>query len=81
MYLTKLQAACVLQGDDAKNVRLLSRNALTKPINQSESGILPAHIACINPDIQVLKTFFRVYPNGLQTDAKGRDLAHYAAIA
>ena len=58
---------------------MLNRNALSKQSND-EHQILPAHIACINPDPTILQNFFRMYPTALQLDGKGRDLIHYAVM-
>ena len=69
----------ILQGEEAEKVRILKRNSLLKHGN-NEDYILPAHIACINPDPTILQVFFRMYPTSLQTDSKGRDLIHYAVM-
>ena len=58
---------------------MLNRNALIKQSND-EHMIVPAQIACINPDISILQNFFRMYPTALQLDSKGRDLIHYAVM-
>lgn len=39
----------------------------------------PMHIACINPDIELFKMFFKAYPNIRLLDNEQRDLVHYAA--
>ena len=43
----------MLQGKEANEVKILNRNALLKPSND-EYQILPAQIACINPDPSIL---------------------------
>ena len=79
LWLSRLHQAAVLQGKPATEVKMLNRNALLKQSND-EYQIMPAHIACINPDASILQVFFRMYPTVLQLDSKGRDLIHYAVM-
>ena len=79
LYLSKQFTNAILQGEEAEKIRILNRNSLLKGSDE-EFAILPAHIACINPDPTALHVFFRMYPTSLQTDQKGRDLIHYAVM-
>ena len=79
LWLPRLHTCAILQGKEAEEVKMLNRNALTKQSNDDHL-ILPAHIACINPDPTILQNYFRMYPTALQLDAKGRDLIHYAVM-
>ena len=79
IYLNKMHTNAILQGKEAETVRILKRNSLLKQ-SSDDSFVLPAHIACINPDPTILQVFFRFYPTSLQIDSKGRDLIHYAVM-
>jgi len=64
IWLSRLHQAAVLQGKEAEQVKMLNRNALIKQSND-EHMIVPAQIACINPDPTILQNFFRMYPTAL----------------
>lgn len=64
LYLTKQFTNAILQGEEAEKIRILNRNSLSKGSDE-EYSILPAHIACINPDPTALHVFFRMYPTSL----------------
>lgn len=50
---------------------------LKKP--HTNKGICPLHIACINPDITVLRKFYSANPDYSAADMDQRKLIHYAA--
>jgi ankyrin repeat protein len=46
---------------------------------KNNKSISPLHIACVNPDITVLRKFYNKFPDYSNSDHDGRVLMHYAA--
>lgn len=56
----------------------INRLGLSKKL-KTNKGISPLHVACINPDITVLKKLYTVLPDYSIADSEHRKLMHYAA--
>ena len=64
-----------LEGDVEGRINKFSM--IKKP--HTNKGISPLHVACINPDISVLRKFYTANPDISVADMDQRKLIHYAA--
>lgn len=63
--------------DDDVEGRINKLSMLKKP--HTNKGICPLHVACINPNITVLRKFYTTNPDYSAADFDQRKLMHYAA--
>jgi ankyrin repeat protein len=75
--LTKLYAAALSTNEPLPD-RIL-RVSVSKT-SWTHRLLSPLHCACINPNLQVLKTLLRICPTFSLPDKNRRNLIHYAAV-